>query len=87
MREFRNRAREFFQGGELVFITHYGRLSGLLVPLGDTGKLPGKLKRKILEHLGKTISQRLRRRGVSEKQVLQDLETWRKRRNERRGRS
>lgn len=86
MREFRNRAREFFQGDELVFITRHGRLSGLLVPLGDPIKLPVKLKRGILEHLGKTTSDHLRKGGVNEKEVLRDFETWRRKCPKRKGR-
>lgn len=86
IREFRNRAREFFQGDDLVFITRHGRLSGLLVPLKDPRELPVELRQEILEHLGKAISEHLRKRGVSEKQVLRDFETWRKKRPKRRGR-
>jgi hypothetical protein len=84
LREFRSRVPELVKGEELVFVTRHGRLSGLLVPLGEPLQLPVELRRELLTRLGAGIGRHLRARGVSESKTLRDFEAWRKAR--RRGR-
>jgi antitoxin (DNA-binding transcriptional repressor) of toxin-antitoxin stability system len=78
VREFRNRVPELVSGNEIVFVTKHGKLSGLLVPLGQPDQLPVELRRDLLERLGTAISRHLEERGVSERQVLRDFQSWKK---------
>lgn len=84
VREFRNLAPELIKGDDLVFVTRHGKLSGLLVPLGEPQELPVELRRELLTRLGAGIANHLRACGVSETKVLREFEAWRKAR--RRGR-
>jgi hypothetical protein len=86
VREFRSRAPELVKGNELVFVTRHGKLSGLLVPLGEPQELPVELRRELLTRLGTGIANHLKRRGVSEAKVLRDFEAWRKARRRSRRR-
>jgi antitoxin (DNA-binding transcriptional repressor) of toxin-antitoxin stability system len=86
IREFRNRVPELVGGDELVFVTKHGKLSGLLIPLGQPDELPVELRQDLLERLGAAISKHLDERGVTEKQVMRDFETWKKKRRARRRR-
>ena len=86
VREFRNLAPELIKGDELVFVTRHGKLSGLLVPLGEPQELPIELRRELSTRLGAGIANHLKARGMNEAKVLRDFEAWRKarRRNRRR---
>jgi len=78
VREFQNLAPELIKGDQLVFVTRHGKLSGLLVPLGEPQELPVELRRELLTRLGAGIANHLRARGVSETKVLRGFEAWRK---------
>jgi hypothetical protein len=86
VREFRSRAPELVKGNELVFVTRHGKLSGLLVPLGEPQELPVELRRELLTRLGAGIANHLKGRGVSQAKVLRDFEAWRKARRRSRRR-
>jgi antitoxin (DNA-binding transcriptional repressor) of toxin-antitoxin stability system len=80
IREFRNKVPELVSGDELVFVTKHGKLSGLLIPLGQPDELPVELRQDLLERLGSAISRHLDERGVTEKQVMRDFQSWKKKR-------
>ena len=80
VRDFRNRAPEFMKANEIVFVTRHGKLTGVLVPLTEPQDLPVELRRELLERLGEAVAEHLKNRGVSEKEILRDLEAWRKQR-------
>ena len=80
IREFRNKAPELLKANDVVFVTRHGKLSGLLVPLGNPQELPVDLRRDLLEKLGEAISRHLKKRGVGEAAVHRDFKAWRARR-------
>lgn len=86
VREFRSRAPELVKGDELVFVTRHGKLSGLLVPLGEPQDIPVELRRELLTRLGAGIARHLKAHGVGEATVQRDFETWRKARRSHRRR-
>ena len=86
VREFRDKAPEFIKSEDLVFITRHGKLASVLIPLGESQELPVDLRQELLDRLGEAVSGHLAKRGVSEKKVIRDFESWRTRRSVRRGR-
>lgn len=67
-------------------ITRHGKLSGLLVPLGEPQEIPVELRGELLTRLGAGIASHLRAHGVREAKVLRDFEAWRKARRSHRRR-
>lgn len=80
IREFRRRAPALLKGGEMVYITRHGRLSGLMIPLDRPEELPVELRRELLERIGAAVQRQLGRLGIREQDVLRDFERWRRRR-------
>jgi len=87
VKEFRDHAPEFLSGDDLVFVTKHGKVASLLIPMSKSQELPLELRRELLTNLGSSISDHLKKSGVSERTVKHDFETWRKaRRSNRSGR-
>ena len=86
VREFRNRAPELVREKDLVFITRHGKLTSLLVPLEQPESLPVELRRDLLERTGRALSAYLARKGISERRVLRDFDSWRRSRRANRRR-
>jgi hypothetical protein len=77
VREFRDKATGFFRSKTPVLVTRRGRLAGIFFPRPEI-TLPLELKRELYDMLCADIKRQLKRRGVSEEEVLTDFETWRK---------
>lgn len=77
IREFRNHAPKLLKAKDVVFVTRHGKLSGLLVPLGNPRELPVDLRKDLLEKIGECISRHLRKRGVGKADVHRDFTAWR----------
>ena len=79
VREFRDRATGFLRSKDPVLVTRSGRLAGVFCPCpGAT--LPLELKRELFGMLSQAIAIQMKRRGLSEREVLGDFERWRKER-------
>lgn len=78
LREFRSRATQLLGGKDLVFVTKHGKVTSLVVPMGDAETLPIELRRELLASMGRSISAHLKDQGVSEAKVLKDFKAWKK---------
>ena len=86
IREFRDRATGMLRSKDPVLVTRRGRLAGVFFPCPQA-TLPLEMKRELFSMLSQVIARQIRRRGLSEEEVLADFERWRKeRRATRRGR-
>jgi hypothetical protein len=86
VREFRDKATGMLRSRDPILVTRRGRLAGVFFPL-QKDFLPGELKRELFAMLTSEVARQIKRRRISEKEVLQDFEGWRKgRRETRRGR-
>ena len=79
VREFRDKATTILRSTEPVFITRRGKLAGVYMPLAD-GELPLDLKRQLFGVLAEQIRQEREEKGVSEVEILDDFNEWRKER-------
>ncbi len=84
--EVRDKATGMLRSKDPILVTRRGRLAGVFFPL-QKDSLPGELKHELFAMLTSEIARQIKRRGISEKEVLADFEGWRKgRRETRRGR-
>jgi hypothetical protein len=65
-------------GDEPVLIRRDGRISGIYVPLDETGPLSGDLRRDLIGVLGQHISGLLDAKGISEKEIHEDFSAHRR---------
>jgi hypothetical protein len=76
VREFRDNASGMLRAKDPILVTRRGKLAGIFFPRPET-TLPVELKREMFGILSAEIGRQLRRRGVSEEEVLADFAAWR----------
>ncbi len=82
IREFRDHATTLMKGQEPVFVTRKGKPAGIFLPLHqDT--IPVELRKELLTAFGRLISDAMQAKGVTEEEVLEDFEAFRKSRRRR----
>jgi hypothetical protein len=77
VREFRDNASGMLRAKDPILVTRRGKLAGIFFPRPEA-TLPVELKREMFGILSAEIGRQLRRRGVSEEEVLADFAAWRK---------
>lgn len=80
IRELRAKSAAFFGSGEPVLVTRYGKVSGVYVPLDEPDRLPDDLRRELVAVLGRHLTKVLERKGVSERDIVEDFHAYRQRR-------
>ena len=86
VREFRDQATGLLRSKTPILVTRRGRLAGIFFPRPEIS-LPLELKRELYGMLSADVARDLKKRGVSEDDVLADFSaTRRKRRAARRRR-
>jgi len=68
------------EGGELVLVTREGKVSGLYVPLDNPSQIPDDLRRDLISAVGRYLAGVLEEKGVSEEEILEDFDAFRRRR-------
>jgi len=81
VREFRDKATTLLRSKDPILVTRRGRLAGVFFPWPEAS-LPLELKRELFSVLGAEMRRQVRKRGLSEEQVVEDFESWRKSRRE-----
>jgi hypothetical protein len=76
VREFRDNASGMLRAKDPILVTRRGKLAGIFFPQPEA-TLPVELKREMFGILSAEIGRQLRKRGVSEDEVLADFATWR----------
>ena len=85
VREFRDRATSLLRSEDPILVTRRGRVAGVFLPWRDA-TLPVDLKRELFSMLTSEIGRQLKKKGVTESEVLRDFAQWRKGRRASRGR-
>ena len=81
VREFRDKATTLLRSKDPILVTRRGRLAGVFFPWPEAS-LPLELKRELFSVLGSEMRRQVKKRGLSEEQVVEDFESWRKSRRE-----
>lgn len=77
VREFRDHATGLLRSKDPILVTRRGRLAGIFFPRPEAS-LPIDLKRELFGVLSADLARALARRGMTEDEVLEDFEGWRK---------
>jgi len=85
VREFRDNATGLLKSKDPILVTRGGRLAGVFFPRPES-TLPIELKRELFDVLSADLARQLKKRGLSEDDVLSDFEARRKNRRETRRR-
>jgi hypothetical protein len=80
MRELRAKSAALFGSGEPVLVTRHGRVSGIYVPLDEPDRLPDDLRRELAGVVGRHLAKVLERKGVTERDITEDFDAYRRRR-------
>jgi len=80
VKEFRDRATALLKSKEPLLITRRGKAAGLYLPLQQVDSLPLELRREFQLAIAESIRRSLKKRGVSEEEILEDFERFRRRR-------
>jgi hypothetical protein len=78
VRQFRKDVPRLVRGKDLVLVTWHGQPQSVLMPLKDIRKMPRELRMEFLRQTTKEIQAHLRKRGITEAQILANFEDWRK---------
>ena len=79
VREFRDNATTLLRSRTPILVTRRGRLAGIFFPRPEA-TLPIELKREVFPALAADIARQLKKRRVTETEVLTDFDDWRKER-------
>jgi hypothetical protein len=81
VREFRDNATGLLRSKDPILVTRRGRLAGVFFPWPEA-TLPIELKRELFSVLSSEVRRQIKKRGLSEEEVVADFESWRKGRRE-----
>jgi len=85
VREFRDNATTLLRSRDPILVMRRGRIAGIFFPRPES-TLPLELKREIYGELSREVARQFKKRGITEKSLVQDFEVWKKRRREARRR-
>ena len=85
VREFRDHATEVFHSKDPVLVTRHGQLAGIFFPHPEES-LPLEMKKELYKILSAQVARQFKERGMTEEELVQDFEAWRKKRRETRRR-
>jgi len=77
VREFRDNASGMLRAKDPILVTRRGRLAGIFFPRPEA-TLPVELKREMFGILSAEVARQVRKRGLSEEEILSDFSSWRK---------
>lgn len=79
VREFRDHATKILKSRDPILVLRRSEVAGIFFPYPEKS-LPLELKRELFDRLSSSIAKRLKSRGVTEKEILSDFESWRRKR-------
>ncbi|MGH9160530.1 MAG: hypothetical protein ACRD2X_11180 [Vicinamibacteraceae bacterium] len=79
VQEFRDKTAGILRSKTPILVTRRGRLAGIFFPRPEL-TLPIELKRELYDILSSDVARQLKRRRISEDDVLEDFEASRKKR-------
>ena len=81
VREFRDNATGLLRSKDPILVTRRGRLAGVFFPWPEA-TLPIEWKRELFSVLSAALSRQIKKRGLTEDEVVADFASWRKGRRE-----
>ncbi len=85
VREFRDNATGLLRSKDPILVTRRGRLAGVFFPCPES-TLPIEMKREMFSVFSDEMRRQVKKRGLSEDEIVEDFKSWRKNRRETRRR-
>jgi hypothetical protein len=85
VREFRDQATGLLRSKDPILVTRRGRLAGVFFPCPGQS-IPLDMKREMFGMLSGAVARQIKKRGLTEEEILADFAGWRKERHENRRR-
>lgn len=76
VRQFRDGATQFLRERQPILVTRRGELAGIYLPC-PIARLPMDMKRQVFVALSEEMGRRLKKLGVTEKELQRDFRAWR----------
>jgi hypothetical protein len=77
VRELRDHATALLRSTDPILVTRRGRVAGVFLPWREAS-LPVDMKRELFSMLTASIAAQLKKKRVTEKDVLEDFTRWQK---------
>ena len=78
IKEFKNKATSLIRGKMPILVKRRDKSVGLFIPLDDIDSLPLEIRLIALERLTDVIKAEMKKRGLSEEEILKDFEAWKR---------
>jgi hypothetical protein len=85
VRDLRDHAATLLRSKSPILVTRRGRLAGVFFPWPESN-LPIEFKKEIFPVVSAEVRRQVKKRGLTEAEVLSDFESWRKSRRATRSR-
>ena len=85
VREFRDQVTGLLRSKDPILVTRRGRVAGIFFPCPGQS-IPLELKREMFAMLSGAVARQVKKKGLTEKEILADFARWRKERRENRRR-
>jgi antitoxin (DNA-binding transcriptional repressor) of toxin-antitoxin stability system len=83
VKDFKTHATEYLRSGEPLLITRRGKIAGFFVPVADPSQLPLDVRNQLLAALAERVREKIRKKGLKEKEISAKFEAFRKARRRR----
>jgi hypothetical protein len=83
VKEFKDKATQYLKDEEPILVTRHGKVTGLYLPIEHPESFPFDLRKELIVRLGETISRSLEEKGISEEDLIENFETFKKTRRRR----
>jgi hypothetical protein len=77
VRDFRDRATGLLRSSDPILVTRRGKLAGVFLPWKDK-TLPLDLRRELFSMLTSEIARELKKKRITEREIQEDFQNWRK---------
>lgn len=81
IKEFKNKATALIKEKRPIIVKRRDKSVGLFIPFEDIDTLPLEIRLIALERLTDIIEAEMKKRGLSEEEILKSFETWKKNRS------
>lgn len=78
LRDLRSHMSQYLGGDEPIVVTRRGKVSGVYVPLEQPQSIPEDLRNELGRVLGLHLSRLLEANGVTEEEILEDFDAYRR---------
>lgn len=77
VKEFHDKVTSILRSKDVTVITRYGKIAGYFLP-HRSKKIPPDVRWKLFDDATSRLKRDLQKQGISEEEIMEDFERWRK---------